>query len=421
MIKLKPEYKIALTVISALIVLILGINFLKGQNIFGPRIAYYGEYSDVDGLTESSPVYYNGYKIGKVSEIEFHPEREGKFTVALSLEEEIPVNENTVAQIYSLDLMGTKAVQFVDGEGNRQLEPGDTLKTAVDGGIKDQVSTQIMPIKNKMEDLIVQIDTTLSGFSGVFSDQNNQNLEEGMRSFRQMMQNLEQSTAALNASFGDDGTINNSLASIDSLAETLNKQRHAIGTSMENVAQFSEQLKDVKLDTLAGRIDSSLIAVNGLLRQTNEGEGTLGMLLSDKGLYYNLLDASANMDRLMADIRHNPKRYLSFSAIDLGRDVHIRVDDEKARREGIVYKLKLEESKDPLDIKNQLVLDKYRIFEDTNGKRYTYTIGESSSYSEIRALREEIRDQYPGATIIAFENGQPLKLKKALKKSGVKE
>lgn len=419
MIKLKHEYKIAITVIACLVLLVWGMNFLKGKNLFDTGTVYYGVYSNVDGLTEASPVYYHGYKIGSVREIEFLPQEQGRFIVTISLNKEVPVVSNTVARIHSFDLMGTKAIEFVDGDSDVYLLPGDTLQTSVEGGLKEQISTEISPLKRKTENLIVKMDTTLSGLSQVFSNENNRSLEEGMNSFRQMMQNLELSSAMLNKSLAEGGAINNSLASIDSVSLELSRQRNAIATTMENLAVFTEQLKGMNLDTLASRVDSSMLAVNSLLQQATDAEGgSLGMLLSDKGLYYNMMDASENLDRLLADVRHNPKRYLSFSAFDLGREVYIKVDDDRAEQKGIVYKVKIKESKKPLALKNQMVMDQYRVFEDIDGKNYIYTVGRTSSFADITKIKNHVLNLYPDAKVIAFRNGVPVKVKKALKLSG---
>lgn len=418
--KISREYRIAITVIVALAVLLWGVNFLKGINLFDRGDTYYGVYSHVDGLTEASPVYFNGYKIGTVTKIDFSPSDQ-RFVVKLSLSQKLPVTDQTLARISSLDMMGTKAVKFVDVQKGNPIQPGDTLKTGVEKGLEDQLTSEIMPVKNKLENLIVKLDTTLSGFSDVFSDQNNKNLAQGMNSFRGMMKNLEQSTSSLDASIGEGGAIQHSLARIDSLTYAVNQQRQSIQSTMENMAAFSGQLKAMNLDTMATRLDSSVTAMNHLLRKTNEGEGSLGKMLDDEGLYYNLLDASANLDRLLADIRHNPGRYVSFSAIDLGREVHIKVDDEKAEEKGIVYKVQIKESEKPLDLKNQKVKNEHRIFEHTTGKKYIYSIGESSSYTDICALRDQVREEYPEARVIALRNGHPMKLQKALRKSSVRE
>ena len=419
--KLKPEYKIAITVIVAMAALLWGINFLKGKNLFNTGDVYYGEYTRLNGLTEASPVYYNGYKIGTVQQIDFFPQKTEKFLVTIALDKSMTVTDQTIATISSLDLMGSKAVKFMDVEKGNPVLPGDTLKTRVTGGLQDQISTEFKPVKDKVESLLVKLDSTLSGFSGVFSEQNNQSLEKGMQSFRVMMHNLEQSSAALNSTLGKDGAIQHSLARIDSLTYALNEQRQSITTTLENMSRFSGQLKAMNLDTMAARIDSGVTAVNTLLQKTNQGEGSLGLLLSDNGLYYNLLDASANLDRLLADVRHNPGRYINLSAIDMGRDIYLQVDDEKAREKEIVFKVKIRESEKPLDLKNKMVKDEYRIFEDTNGEKYIYSIGQSSSYAEISDLRDQITDIYPHARIIAFENEEPVKIRRALRKIGEKQ
>jgi phospholipid/cholesterol/gamma-HCH transport system substrate-binding protein len=417
MIKLKKEYKIAVTVIVALVILIWGMSFLKGKNIFESGTIYYGVYSKVNGLNEASPVHYHGYKVGSVLEIKFHPERQERFVVTFSLNKEMPVYKNTIAQIYSFDLMGAKAVKFVDGGGGAILQPGDTLQTSIKGSLTDELG----PIKNKIESLVVKMDSTLGSLSGVFSEDNNQSLEEGMKSFRAMMNNLEKTTSAVNSSLGNGGALNKTLANIDTVTGELANQQGNIATTMENMAVFSGKLNQMHLDSLALKLDSSLFMVNSLLEQAKNGEGSLGLLLSDEGLYYNLMDASANLDRLLADMRHNPKRYLSFSAFDLGRDVTVNVSDERAEQKGLVYKVRVAESDEPLEIKNQMVKDKYRIFEDTDGRKYTYTLGSSSSYAEVKGIRDEILHEFPDADVMALQDGKPVRLIKALRLTGEKQ
>lgn len=417
MIKLKKEYKIAITIIAALAIIIWGMGFLKGKNVFNTGTVYYGVYSKMNGLTEASPIHYHGYKVGSVMEVNFHPGQQDRFVVSFSINKEMPVTENTIAQIYSFDLMGAKAVRFVDGKGGKQLQPGDTLKTSVESSLSEDLE----PIKNKVENMVVSLDSTLSSLSGVFSDDNNQSLEEGMKSFRTMMHNLEQTTGAVKASLGNGGALNRTLANIDTVTGGLARQQDNIATTMKNVSDFSGKLNQMHLDSLALRLDSGLLMVNALLEQAQSGEGSLGLLLSDEGLYYNLMDASANLDRLLADIRHNPGRYVSFSAVDFGRDVTVKVSDELAEQKGIVYKVKIAESKEPLELKNQMVKDQYRIFEDTDGRKYTYTIGHSSSYAEIKQLRDEILSEFPEADVVALQDGKPVRLVKALRQTDAEQ
>lgn len=59
---MKKEFKIGLAAIASLIILFFGINYLKGINLFKSESYYHVDYTEVNGLALSSPVYANGSK-----------------------------------------------------------------------------------------------------------------------------------------------------------------------------------------------------------------------------------------------------------------------------------------------------------------------------------------------------------------------
>ena len=63
--KISNEIKIALTAIAAGVLLFLGINFLKGINVFKSSNSYYVRFKDAKGLTVSSKVFANGYPVAR--------------------------------------------------------------------------------------------------------------------------------------------------------------------------------------------------------------------------------------------------------------------------------------------------------------------------------------------------------------------
>ena len=63
---IRREYSIALLVLVALGLLIFGFNYLKGLDLLQKRNIYHVVYEDVSGISGSSPVYYNGFKVGQV-------------------------------------------------------------------------------------------------------------------------------------------------------------------------------------------------------------------------------------------------------------------------------------------------------------------------------------------------------------------
>ena len=60
------EVKIAIVAIVGLVVLFLGMNFLKGLELFSSDNRYYISFRDISGLSSSSPIYADGYKVGVV-------------------------------------------------------------------------------------------------------------------------------------------------------------------------------------------------------------------------------------------------------------------------------------------------------------------------------------------------------------------
>ena len=56
------EVKIALVAITGIVVLFFGMNYLKGQTMFSNDDNYYVQFTNVNGVAASTPVYANGYK-----------------------------------------------------------------------------------------------------------------------------------------------------------------------------------------------------------------------------------------------------------------------------------------------------------------------------------------------------------------------
>ena len=84
-IKFNKEFKIGLSVIVAIAVLIFGIDYLKGINLFTPSNYYIAEYDNVAGLEVSAPVTIDGFKVGQVRELNFNYEKPERFRLCLPL------------------------------------------------------------------------------------------------------------------------------------------------------------------------------------------------------------------------------------------------------------------------------------------------------------------------------------------------
>src|SRR5436190_16394303 len=111
--KIRKEYSIAILVLGGAVLLIFGINFLKGLDLLQKRNVYRVMYVDVSGVTGSTPVFYNGYKVGQVIATEMTEDSTRRIMVSFQLDEDhLPLTKQTKVEIYSSDLF-SRALRIV--------------------------------------------------------------------------------------------------------------------------------------------------------------------------------------------------------------------------------------------------------------------------------------------------------------------
>ena len=87
------------------------------------------------------------------------------------------------------------------------------------------------------------------------------------------------------------------------------------GESMQNLKTLTGDMRAAmtELRTAAQQGSATMTRLETLLASAESGEGLLGRLLGDPELADGATEAVANLNRLLADIKENPSRYLSFS------------------------------------------------------------------------------------------------------------
>lgn len=410
MAKFSKEVKIGLTVALALFIFGWGINFLKGKDVFVSGYRVHGIYSRIDGLNEGSPVYFKGYRIGTVQKVSLLSNGDSDLLITMTIDKNIDFPRNTVAQIYSVDLMGTKAIRFVYGTSKEFLMAGDTLITSVTGDLADQVSQEVLPLKDKVEGMVVEFDSLLTNFNRLLDKENRKNISKGVENFSQLMLNLNHMSAKIDRSLDPDGHLARTFANIDSLTMVLNSNGKVLSSVMHNLNEVSGQLAKTHMDSIALQLNKATLSINNLLGTMERGDGTLGKLLNDEQLYYNLNEASVSLDRLLNDIRAQPKRYLNFSAISIGGGGG--GGGSKADKNQDItrtYRILLQESQSPLDLRGTEVTQGGFVKEVRDGKYYLYTLGEEETYEPISVLQSQIKDRFPEAEIVVFTGDIRLK------------
>ena len=287
------EVKIALVAIVALVLLFFGLNFLKGLTLFSSSATYNMSFKDLKGLSESTAIYADGYKVGTVTSIEYDYENAGNVLVKCDIDPQLRIPKGSQAEIES-DLMGNIKVNLLLANNPKEnIEPGGLIM-GIDGkGMMAQfqeVLPTVMAIVPKLDSIVTSVNTILA----------NPSIVNILRNAEDMTANLKVTTSELN-----------------SLAMQLNRSvpgmmQHANAT-LQNTETLTGNLAKVDVDATMKKIDNTLDNLEQMTKALNNREGTLGLLMYDKGVYNNLNSTMRHADSLMIDLKAHPKRYVHFS------------------------------------------------------------------------------------------------------------
>jgi phospholipid/cholesterol/gamma-HCH transport system substrate-binding protein len=126
--------------------------------------------------------------------------------------------------------------------------------------------------------------------------------------------NLRSTFANLNT------TVANFKKSSVTLDELLAENKTKLGASLSNVeiatenfAKLSDSLVNANLGQTIEKLKGTISNFDNILAGIDRGEGSIGKLMKDEGLYSNLENASKELEELLREMKENPKRFVHFS------------------------------------------------------------------------------------------------------------
>ena len=287
---MKKEVKIGFIGIAALAMLIFGINYLKGVRMFQSSSYYYVEFTDINGLATSSPVFASGYKVGLVRDIQYNHANPGHVVVEVELDKGMTIPKGSTGELVT-EMLGTVKMNLkLNLASKENCQAGDTLPGIVNNGLMG-VAEGIMP---KVEQLMPKMDSILHSLNVLLS---NPALAATLENTEKLTANLDITTRQLNRFMENE------------LPQLTNRM-----TSIaDNFNVISGNLKEIDYINTFQKIDSTLYNVQLLTSKLNSKDNTIGLLFNDPSLYYNLSTTSANAASLLEDLKNRPKRYVHFS------------------------------------------------------------------------------------------------------------
>ena len=296
---MKKELKVGVLAIVAIGLLIFGYNFLKGNNVFNSSRVFYAVYDNVEGLSPSAPVSINGYQVGTVTDIQFI--KTGQLLVTMNINNDFNFSEASVAQIYGGGLIGGKSMQIeLDNTTTEAAKSGDTLQSSVEEGLIELVNEKLTPLKDKISNAVVEVDTLLSSINYVFDVNTRNNLRNSIKNLNETLTSLNHSAVKI------EGVLN---SNTDNINSTIENFRY----TSDNLSKMSDTLSKIEFNRLVQNANETMLNLKEISNGLKDGNGSLGKFINDDKIYINLENATRELEELLGDIKLNPKRYVHFS------------------------------------------------------------------------------------------------------------
>ncbi|MEA3503602.1 MAG: MlaD family protein [Bacteroidota bacterium] len=332
--KISREYKIGLLFVVAIVLMVWGVNYLKGTDILSSNRKIYAVYSRVDGLLVANPVTINGFSVGQVTDIALAKSGKGEILVEMQIKNGISVPENTIAKIYSSDIMGSKSIALVLGDSENNFSDGDTLQSSIEGGIKEAVNRQVAPLKRKAENLIASIDSMVIIVQSVLNKETRDNLAQSFESIKETVDNMKHTTYRVDTVFtSQQNKLISIIDNLESITKNIDNNKEHINNSIKNFSAISDTLAQANISETLNMTNKALKEISLIMGKINSGEGTMGMLINNDTLYKNMEAATKELNLLLEDMKLHPKRYVHFSVFGKSAKKNKYVAPETSEKE----------------------------------------------------------------------------------------
>ena len=296
---LSKEIKTAIFALSGFGLFFIGFNYLKSNDVFVRDNIFYAVYDNAEGLMVGTPVTIQGFQVGTVDQVSLLPGNKD-IVVLFRVEKEYGFSKNSIAKIYEAGLLGGKSLAVAPQfDGADLAQSGDTLQSAIAPGLSELVNDKLTPLQEKIESMITHADSVLIAFNTVLDPDAQFQLKSAIENLNASISNFR--------SIGE--TINNSLSENGQLHQTFDN----LADLSADLSVVSSSLKEAKLDDTFEDLGSAVGNLSQILDRMEEGEGSLGKLITKDDLHLSLEQTNAQIQLLLEDMRLNPKRYVHFS------------------------------------------------------------------------------------------------------------
>ena len=292
---MKREFKIGVFIAIAMVILALFIFVVGDLSVLFQKEGYtlFAGFDSVAGLEKRAVVRMAGVKAGYVRDIRLERNRA---QVEMSLSPEVKVPLGSKAALAALGLLGEKYIEISPGESQQFHQPQDTIEGLPPVSF-DQIGTLLLSIGEEIK----EVGEGVKGMIGT---------EASRANFHETLENISALTTDLRDILGENKEeINRSLnmpsQAIQKFEQRVEEVAHNLDelimllkdTVQENRGDININLKSIK--ELIRKTEESLRLLNESLEKINKGEGTLGKLIQQPGLYEEAQETVGEIQRVI--------------------------------------------------------------------------------------------------------------------------
>jgi phospholipid/cholesterol/gamma-HCH transport system substrate-binding protein len=304
--KISNETKVGALTAIAIVILILGFNFLKGRNLTERNDRFYTVFPDIKGLQVSNPVYIKGLQVGKIAEMHEKDNNLSGIVVAFTLNKDINIPDNSLAIINS-DLLGSTSLEIMMGSSAAFVNNGDTLQSTSKLGIMTEITKSLNPALTNVNKTLASLDLLITQLSTLLDNQTRGNIQGIIANLNTTSKELQQLISAQREALG------NTISHVESITGAIAKNSGKIDSTLGNLQKTSESLANAHIDQTMQSVTKTMDQLETALAAVNSKKGSIGLLLNDRQLYDELRMTNRSLTTLLDDIRVNPKRYVNIS------------------------------------------------------------------------------------------------------------
>jgi phospholipid/cholesterol/gamma-HCH transport system substrate-binding protein len=294
--KRRNEVTVGVLITAAVIVLVLGTLWLARG---GLKSGYplYTRFAWGQNLKQGQPVLLAGVTVGYVGDVTLR--RAGYLDVMIRVNDEYKVPKGSKATVKAIGIFGDVAVALTPPvpAPAQDYAPGDTVPAGVPAADVDQIMSRVDSIGGSVSLLLKSMQREIIE-AGTLRD-----VHKTVVSAAALSAQLQRVVAEQNSNLTETmAAFRNTATRINGMVDSAD-----IKATMANLRETSANAA-----RLSANIDSTNNQLRLLLDKAQNGNGTIGKLLSDSLLYKDIRHTVASLDSLLADFKANPKKYINL-------------------------------------------------------------------------------------------------------------